>query len=44
MALSDAVKAQMDKIAEARKTLIDLRGQARKLKADGQQDQAVALV
>ncbi len=44
MALSDADKAQMAKIAEARKAMIDLRGQARKLKADGQQDQAIALV
>ena len=44
MALSDADRAQMAKIAAARKTMIDLRGEARKLKADGQQDQAVTLV
>jgi len=44
MALSDADKAQMARIAEARKKMIDLRGEARKLKADGQQDQAVTLV
>ena len=44
MALSEADKAQMAKIADARKKMIDLRGQARKLKADGQQEQAVALV
>ena len=44
MALSDADKAQMAKIAAARKTMIDLRGEARKLKSEGQQDQAVTLV
>ncbi|AOG23767.1 methyl-accepting chemotaxis (MCP) signaling domain protein [Acidovorax sp. RAC01] len=44
MALSDADKAQMAKIAQARKLMVDLRGQARKLKADNQQDQAVALI
>ncbi|RYF67612.1 MAG: HAMP domain-containing protein, partial [Comamonadaceae bacterium] len=44
MALSDSDKAQMAKIAAARKTMIDLRGQARKLKGDGQQEQAVTLV
>ena len=44
MALSDADKAQMAKIAEARKKMADLRAEARKLKADGQNDQAVALV
>ena len=44
MALSEADKAQMAKIAAARKTMTDLRGQARKLKGDGQQDQAVVLV
>jgi len=43
MALTEADKAQMGKIAAARKTMIDLRGQARKLKDDGQHDQAVAL-
>ncbi|MBV7543391.1 MCP four helix bundle domain-containing protein [Acidovorax sp. sic0104] len=44
MALSDADKAQMAKIADARKKMIDLRGEARKLKSAGQQDQAVVLV
>ncbi|EHL21656.1 methyl-accepting chemotaxis sensory transducer [Acidovorax sp. NO-1] len=44
MALSDADKAQMARIAAARKTMIDLRGEARKLKSDGQQDQAVTLI
>ena len=44
MALSDADKAQMNKIAAARKTMIDLRGEARKLKGDGQQGQAVTLI
>ena len=44
MALSDADKAQMGKIAAARKALIDLRVQARKLKTDGNHDEAVKLV
>ena len=44
MRLSDADKAQMARIAAARKTMTDLRGQARQLKAEGQQDRAVALV
>jgi len=44
MALADADKAQMAKIADARKTMIDLRGQARQIKSDGRQDEAVALV
>ncbi|WP_197904984.1 methyl-accepting chemotaxis protein [Acidovorax sp. 210-6] len=44
MALSDADKAQMGKIAAARKTMIDLRVQARKLKADGSHDEAVKLI
>nr|WP_312373117.1 methyl-accepting chemotaxis protein [Delftia acidovorans] len=44
MPLSDADKAQMARIAAARKTMTDLRGQARQLKADGQQERAVALV
>ncbi|MBU0747526.1 MAG: MCP four helix bundle domain-containing protein [Gammaproteobacteria bacterium] len=44
MVLSDADKQQMAKIAAARKTMIDLRGEARKLKSDGQQDQAVTLI
>ena len=44
MALSDADRAQMGRIAAARKTMIDLRGEARKLKSDGQHDQAVTLI
>jgi len=44
MALSDVDKAQMAKIADARKTMIELRGKARQLKADGKADEAVALV
>ena len=44
MALSDADKAQMGKIAAARKAMIDLRVQARKLKTDGNHDEAVKLV
>ena len=44
MALSEADKQQMAKIAAARKTMIALRGEARKLKSDGQQDQAVTLI
>src|SRR3989344_677123 len=44
MALSEADKQQMAKIAAARKTMIDLRGEARKLKSDGQQEQAVTLI
>ncbi|WP_427999765.1 methyl-accepting chemotaxis protein [Acidovorax sp.] len=44
MALSDADKAQMAKIADARKTMIDLRGKARQLKTDGKAEEAVALV
>ncbi|WP_422843345.1 methyl-accepting chemotaxis protein [Acidovorax sp. M2(2025)] len=44
LALSESDKAQMTKIAAARKTMIDLRGEARKLKTGGQQEQAVALI
>ena len=44
LALSESDKAQMAKIAAARKTMIDLRGEARKLKTGGQQEQAVALI
>ncbi len=44
MELSDADKAQMGKIAAARKAMIDLRVQARKLKTDGNHDEAVKLV
>ena len=44
MALTEADKAQMAKVAAARKAMIDLRGQARKLKAEGQHEQAMALI
>jgi methyl-accepting chemotaxis protein len=44
LATGEADKAQMAKIAAARKAMIDLRGQALKLKAEGQNDTAVALV
>ena len=44
MPLTAADKAQMAKVAAARKAMIDLRAQARKLKADGQQEQALALI
>ena len=44
MALSEQDRAQMAKIAAARKTMTELRAQARQLKADGQAEQAVALV
>ncbi len=44
LATGDADKAQMARIAAARKAMIDLRGQAMKLKADGQHDAAVELV
>ncbi len=44
LATGDADKAQMARIAAARKAMIDLRGQAMKLKADAQHDAAVELV
>ncbi|MDZ7866561.1 methyl-accepting chemotaxis protein [Acidovorax sp.] len=44
MALSDADKAQMAKIADARKAMLDLRGKARQLKADGKAEEAVTLI
>ena len=44
MPLLDREKAQMDKIAAARKNMAAQRDQARKLKADGQGEQAVAFV
>jgi methyl-accepting chemotaxis protein len=44
MPLSDREKAQMDKIAAARKNMAAQRDQARKLKAEGQGEQAVAFV
>jgi methyl-accepting chemotaxis protein len=42
--LSPADRAQMQRIAEARKAMIDLRGQAAKLKEGGSQEEAVRLV
>ncbi len=44
MALSDVDKAQMAKIADARKTMLDLRAKARQLKADGKAEEAVTLI
>jgi methyl-accepting chemotaxis protein len=44
MALSEADKAQMARIAAARTAMIDLRGAARKLKGDGRHEEAVALI
>ena len=44
LALSDREKAQMDTIAAARKNMVAQRDQARKLKADGQGDQAETFV
>ena len=44
MALSDADKAQMAKIADARKTMLDLRVKARQLKTDGKAEEAVTLI
>ena len=44
MALSDAGKAQMARIAEARKIMIGLRGEAQKLKAASKNDEAIVLV
>ncbi|WP_034388384.1 methyl-accepting chemotaxis protein, partial [Comamonas composti] len=44
MALNQADRLQMEKIAAARKTMIDLRGKARELKAQGLHEEAVSLV
>ena len=44
MPLGEADKAQMARIAAARKSMIDLRNKARELKAAGRQDEAVSLV
>ncbi|GAA4429260.1 methyl-accepting chemotaxis protein [Acidovorax lacteus] len=44
IATSDADKAQMAKIAASRKTMIDLRNEARKLKSDGNAEAAIKLV
>jgi methyl-accepting chemotaxis protein len=44
MALRPQDKAQMDKIAASRKTMLDLRAQARKIKTDGKGDEAATLI
>ncbi len=44
MALTEADKAQMGKIAAARATMLDLRKKANELKSGGQADEATALV
>ena len=44
MALREADKAQMGRIAEARSAMLALRGEARKIKAEGRVDEATALV
>ncbi len=44
MSLSESDRAQMGKIAAARKAMTDLRAQALRLKADGKHGEAVALV
>ncbi|MFN3376263.1 MAG: methyl-accepting chemotaxis protein [Burkholderiaceae bacterium] len=44
IATSDADKAQMAKIATSRKTMIDLRNEARKLKSEGNAEAAIKLV
>ena len=44
LALTDADRAQMARIAQARGAMIELRGQAQKLKSEGKADEAAALV
>ena len=44
MALREADKAQMARIAEARKAMLELRGEASKIKAEGRDDEAAVLV
>jgi methyl-accepting chemotaxis protein len=44
MSLTDADKAQMEKIATARKAMLDLRKQATQLKGEGRNDEAITLV
>ena len=44
MELTPADKAQLQKIAELRKTVIDLREKARQLKADGNEEEAVKMM
>ncbi|MBY0453902.1 MAG: MCP four helix bundle domain-containing protein [Burkholderiaceae bacterium] len=44
MDLAATDRAQMAKVAAARKAMLDLRAQARKLKASGQAEQAMALI
>ena len=44
MQLTDADKAQMQKINELRKTVIELRGKARQIKKDGNEEEAIKLM
>ncbi len=44
MSLTPADVEQMGRIAASRQAMLDLRGQARKLKTDGKQDDALALI
>ena len=44
MALAEADKAQMAKVAAARKAMAEARAKARQLKADGQTDEAIAFI
>ena len=44
MALRDADKAQMARIAQARSAMLALRGEASKIKTEGRADEAIALV
>ena len=42
--LTDADKAQMQKINDLRKTVIDLRGKARQIKTDGNEEEAIKMM
>ena len=44
MTLSDADKAQLQKISDLRKTVIDLRGKARQIKVDGNEEEAIKMM
>ena len=44
MGLSPADVAQMDRIAASRKSMLDLRAEARKIKTDGRQQEALTLI
>ncbi len=44
MQLTDADKAQMQKINELRKTVIDLRAKARQIKTDGNEEEAIKVM